>query len=90
MDWYGGLVLGRLYDAAEFLQVDEYKNLQRWAKAIDAREAVQRGRIVNRSWGEDYEQVVERHSAADIDSILHLSHKKNALNKKPAPRAGFF
>ncbi|GAM71693.1 glutathione S-transferase [Vibrio sp. JCM 19236] len=70
--WYGGLVLGRLYDAAEFLQVDEYKNLQRWAKDIDAREAVQRGRIVNRSWGEDHEQVVERHSAADIDSVLAL------------------
>ncbi len=47
-----------------------YKNVVRWAKAIDEREAVQRGRIVNRSWGEEWEQVPERHSAADIDSAL--------------------
>ena len=68
--WYGNLVLGRAYDAAEFLDVASYKNVVRWAKAIDEREAVQRGRIVNRSWGEEWEQVPERHSAADIDSAL--------------------
>ncbi|MDF2152934.1 glutathione-dependent disulfide-bond oxidoreductase [Vibrio sp. CAU 1672] len=68
--WYGNLVLGRLYDAAEFLDVASYPNVVRWAKAIDARPAVQRGRIVNRSWGEEWEQLQERHSAADIDAVL--------------------
>lgn len=68
--WYGNLVLGRTYDAAEFLDVASYKHVVRWAEAIDEREAVQRGRIVNRSWGEEWEQVAERHSAADIDAAL--------------------
>ncbi|BCL71726.1 putative S-transferase [Vibrio nigripulchritudo ATCC 27043] len=68
--WYGNLVLGSLYDAAEFLDVSSYKNLQRWAKEIEARPAVQRGRTVNRSWGEEWEQVPERHSASDIDEVL--------------------
>ena len=67
--WYGQLVLGRLYDAANFLQVDEYTHLQRWAKSIDARAAVRRGRIVNRTWGDDG-QVPNRHSAKDIDEAL--------------------
>ncbi|WP_345335253.1 glutathione-dependent disulfide-bond oxidoreductase [Ferrimonas pelagia] len=70
--WYGNLVLGRSYDAAEFLDVERYAQVLRWAKAIDARPAVQRGRIVNRSWGEPWEQVPERHSAADIDAVLAL------------------
>lgn len=70
--WYGSLVLGRAYDAAEFLQVESYSHVVRWAKEIDAREAVQRGRIVNRSFGEEWEQVLERHSAEDIDNILKL------------------
>ncbi|MGF1703427.1 glutathione-dependent disulfide-bond oxidoreductase [Photobacterium makurazakiensis] len=70
--WYGNLVLGRIYDAAEFLQVEKYTHLQRWAKEIEARQAVQRGRIVNRSWGEEWEMVPERHSAADIDNVLKL------------------
>lgn len=70
--WYGSLVLGRAYDAAEFLQVESYTHVVRWAKEIDAREAVQRGRIVNRSFGEEWEQVLERHSAEDIDNILKL------------------
>ena len=66
--WYGGLVLGRLYDAAEFLDVKSYKNVVRWAKEIDARPAVKRGVMVNRSWGDDEnKQVPERHSAADFD-----------------------
>ena len=64
--WYGALVLGRLYDAAEFLQVDSYSQVKRWAEAIDARPAVQRGRKVNRTWGEASEQLPERHSAADF------------------------
>ena len=66
--WYGALLLGRLYDAAEFLQVKEYKHAQRWAQTIDSRPAVQRGRKVNRTWGEDDMQVRERHSASDIDN----------------------
>lgn len=66
--WYGGLVLGRLYEAAEFLDVASYKNVVRWAKEIDARPAVKRGVMVNRSWGDDEnKQVPERHSAADFD-----------------------
>lgn len=68
--WYGNLVLGKLYDAAEFLQVDSYTNVVRWAKTIEAREAVQRGRIVNRPFGEEWEQVLERHSAKDIDDVI--------------------
>lgn len=63
--WYGGLVLGRLYDAAEFLDVSIYKNVVRWAKQIDSRAAVKRGSIVNRNWG-DGPQLPERHSAEDF------------------------
>ncbi|MCX7545940.1 glutathione-dependent disulfide-bond oxidoreductase [Marinicella gelatinilytica] len=65
--WYGALVLGRLYDAAEFLDVKSYQNLCRWAKEIDARPAVQRGRKVNRSWGELNEQLHERHDTSDFE-----------------------
>lgn len=70
--WYGNLVLGKAYDAAEFLDTDSYKNVKRWAEQIEAREAVQRGRIVNKAWGEEWEQVPERHSAEDIDKVLKL------------------
>ncbi|MFL6879406.1 glutathione-dependent disulfide-bond oxidoreductase [Pseudomonas marginalis] len=63
--WYGGLVKGRLYGAAEFLSVHEYKHVQRWADAIEARPAVRRGRRVNRVSGE--EQLPERHDASDLD-----------------------
>tara|TARA_R110002050_G_scaffold57423_5_gene129294 strand:- start:215943 stop:216821 length:879 start_codon:yes stop_codon:yes gene_type:complete len=70
--WYGNLVLGRSYDAAEFLQVETYTNVVRWAKQIGLRKGVQRGRIVNRTFGEKWEQVPERHSAEDIDSVLKL------------------
>ena len=65
--WYGGLVLGYLYDAATFLQVHEYEHVVRWAKQIESRQAVKRGRRVTRTWGPEDEQVAERHSAADID-----------------------
>ena len=64
--WYGGLVLGQLYGAAEFLSVQEYKHLGRWATEIAARPAVQRGRRVNRVMGPEAEQLAERHSAADF------------------------
>ena len=64
--WYGGLVLGRAYDAAEFLDVKSYKNVMKWAEKIDNRPAVKRGRMVNKNWGPDDEQVPNRHSAADF------------------------
>jgi GST-like protein len=64
--WYGGLAKGWLYGAAEFLNVEEYKNVQRWAEAIYARPAVQRGRMVNRTSGEPSSQLHERHDAADF------------------------
>ncbi|MCG7519347.1 glutathione-dependent disulfide-bond oxidoreductase [Ruegeria sp. Ofav3-42] len=66
--WYGQLVLGRLYSAAEFLDVESYKNIMRWAKAIDARPAVQRGRMVNRAFGEPHTQLHERHEATDFET----------------------
>mgnify|MGYP001308358681 CR=1 FL=1 len=68
--WYGLLALGKVYGAAEFLQVEEYAHVRRWADAIAARPAVKRGRIVNRSFGEPHEQLAERHQAADIDAVL--------------------
>ncbi|AMN49348.1 S-transferase [Psychrobacter sp. P2G3] len=70
--WYGNLVLGNQYEAKDFLQVDDYTHVQRWAKAILARPAVQRGRIVNRTHGEEWEQLENRHSATDIDKVLAL------------------
>ncbi len=67
--WYGQLVLGRLYSAAEFLDVASYKNVMRWAEAIDARPAVLRGRMVNRAFGDDLSmQLHERHDASDFDT----------------------
>jgi GST-like protein len=65
--WYGGLVKGRLYEAGEFLSVQDYKHVVRWANAIEARPAVQRGRRVNRVSGEPSEQLRERHDASDLD-----------------------
>lgn len=67
--WYGGLVLGRGYDAAEFLDVKSYRHVVDWAERIDARPAVMRGRKVNRDWGAPNEQLPERHSAADFDGL---------------------
>ncbi|MDO8861073.1 glutathione-dependent disulfide-bond oxidoreductase [Haliea sp. E1-2-M8] len=65
--WYGGLVLDTLYDAQEFLDVGSYQHLNRWAREIQARPAVQRGRRVNRIWGPEEEQLPERHAASDFD-----------------------
>lgn len=70
--WYGLLVRGALYDASEFLDVDSYIHVKRWVELIWERPAVQRGRIVNRSWGEPWEQLRDRHSAQDIDDVLKL------------------
>ncbi|WP_394183261.1 glutathione-dependent disulfide-bond oxidoreductase [Marinomonas posidonica] len=66
--WYGNLVLGNLYDAAEFLDVASYQHVMRWAKAIEQRPAVKRGRVVNRSFG-DGVQLHERHDASDFDNL---------------------
>lgn len=64
--WYGGLAKGVLYEAAEFLQVQEYSHVQRWAAQIAARPAVKRGRMVNRMMGDPASQLHERHEAADF------------------------
>jgi GSH-dependent disulfide-bond oxidoreductase len=66
--WYGGLVKGWQYEAAEFLQVQDYKNVVRWADAIHQRPAVRRGRMVNRLSGEPSGQLRERHDASDFDT----------------------
>ncbi|GJL91683.1 glutathione-dependent disulfide-bond oxidoreductase [Hyphococcus sp.] len=66
--WYGAMVLGKLYDAAEFLQVHEYKNVLRWANDLFERPAVKRGRMVNRAFGEPETQLHERHDASDFDT----------------------
>ena len=69
--WYGALALGQLYDAAEFLQVHEYTHVLRWAEQIAKRPAVQRGRMVNRTWGDPASQLHERHDASDFDTRTH-------------------
>ena len=66
--WYGALAKGWVYDAAEFLSVHEYKNVQRWTDAVFARPAVKRGRMVNRTTGDPSEQLHERHDASDFET----------------------
>ncbi len=66
--WYGALAKGLIYEAAEFLLVQEYKNVQRWTDPIAERPAVKRGRMVNRTWGEPSSQLYERHDARDFDT----------------------
>ena len=66
--WYGLLARGELYEAGEFLQVQEYRNVQRWSEAIAARPALQRGRMVNRVTGDPSGQLHERHDASDFDT----------------------
>ncbi len=66
--WYGALVKGLVYDAAEFLQVHQYTNVIRWTDRIAARPAVKRGRMVNRVMGDPASQLHERHDAADFDT----------------------
>jgi GST-like protein len=69
--WYGNLALGHSYSGAdEFLDVESYHHVQRWARMVAERTGVQRGRIVNRPSGEAWEAIAERHSAADIDDAL--------------------
>lgn len=65
--WYGALAMGKLYNAAQFLQVESYRHVLRWAREIFERPAVARGRRVNRVWGAEEDQVRERHQASDLD-----------------------
>ncbi|QNK66595.1 glutathione-dependent disulfide-bond oxidoreductase [Variovorax sp. PAMC26660] len=66
--WYGTLAKGQLYESGEFLQVGEYKNVLRWTDEIAQRPAVQRGRMVNRAWGQPSSQLHERHDAGDFET----------------------
>jgi len=68
--WYGALVKGVLYNAAEFLDVQSYTHVLRWTKAIAARPAAKRGRLVNRAWGAPESQLKERHDASDLDRLV--------------------
>jgi len=67
--WYGALTLGRQYDAGEFLDVESYTHVLRWAREIDARQAVKRGRMVNRVFGDPADQLRERHDASDFKTM---------------------
>lgn len=64
--WYGGVVMGELYNAQEFLEAESYENVVRWAKEIMERPGAKRGQRVNKAWGPEEERVVERHSASDF------------------------
>ncbi len=65
--WYGALAYGKLYEAGEFLDVESYTNVRRWAGEIMQRPAVKRGQMVNKAWGDEDKQVIERHDASDFD-----------------------
>lgn len=66
--WYGALVTNKVYDAAEFLEAHTYTNVMRWALEVKERPAVQRGRMVNRAWGEPESQLHERHDVSDFEN----------------------
>ncbi|WP_370263497.1 glutathione-dependent disulfide-bond oxidoreductase [Limnobacter sp.] len=66
--WYGGVAVGAVYNAAEFLSTHEYTHVLRWAEQVAKRPAVQRGRMVNRTWGKPEEQLWERHDASDFET----------------------
>ena len=74
--WYGALIAGHAYEAAEFLDVASFTNVIRWAKLIGERPAVRRGRLVNRLVGPEEEQMAERHEAADFDQFASVLNKK--------------
>jgi GST-like protein len=80
--WYGALAMGLQYEAGEFLQVQEYKNVQRWTKEIAQRPAVQRGRMVNRVMGKPESQLHERHDASDFQTKV-----QSMLNSTVQPGA---
>ncbi len=76
--WYGGLVKGVLYDAGKFLDVQQYRHVQRWAEQIGKRPAVQRGRMVNRIFGDPSSQLHERHDASDFATKTQDKMQANA------------
>jgi len=82
--WYGGLAKGWQYGAAEFLSVQDYKNVQRWAEQVFRRAAVTRGRIVNRTSGDLSSQLHERHDASDFDMKTQEKLAYEAAQPKPA------
>jgi GSH-dependent disulfide-bond oxidoreductase len=67
--WYGAVVVNAVYDAAEFLEAHSYTHVNRWTQQIAARDAVKRGRMVNRGWGEPSSQLLERHDASDFETM---------------------
>ena len=67
--WYGALAKGLLYSAGQFLDVESYEHVQRWANLISERPAAKRGRLVNKAWGDADKQLLERHSSTDFDKI---------------------
>lgn len=69
LPWYGAVIKNDVYNAAEFLQVETYKHLIRWTDELFSRPAVIRGRMVNRSWGDASQQLPERHSASDFETL---------------------
>lgn len=73
--WYGTLAKGQLYESGEFLSVSEYSNVLRWTDEIARRPAVQRGRMVNRTWGQPSSQLHERHDAGDFDTRTQDKHE---------------
>lgn len=79
--WYGDLVLNGVYSAAEYLDAASYTNVMAWANRISERPAVQRGRMVNRTWGEPHEQLHERHDARDFETKT-----QDKIGSSPAPR----
>lgn len=82
--WYGALVMGQLYEAGEFLQVEDYRHVVRWAEHIAQRRAVQRGRMVNRTFGQPGHQLHERHDAGDFDT--RTQDKLSSATPAPAPQ----
>jgi GST-like protein len=83
--WYGAIGLGRSYkDADEFLAIHEYEHVMRWARAIDERLAVRRGRIVNKLTGEESEQLHERHDASDFELRTEDKIKGVACDEREA------
>ncbi len=83
--WYGVLAKGEIYEAGEFLQVQEYKNLQRWTQTVGARPAVKRGRMVNRVMGHPSSQLHERHDASDFET--RTQDKLQAAQEEPVGAA---
>ena len=83
--WYGTLAKGQLYEAGEFLQVQSYTHVLRWTDEIAKRPAVQRGRMVNRTWGKVESQLPERHDATDFD--VKPSPESGTPQKSPSPNA---